>query len=100
MKVDINVDMGESFGMYTMGNDEAFMPYITTANVADTFIPALRDRMEIVRALRVRPVPAPPGEIWAAMDEKLDYRRLVEAKLVSLGGNPKAAAAAASGASR
>lgn len=36
---------------------------------------------------------------WAAMDEKLDYRRLVEAKLVSLGGNPKAAAAA-SGASR
>ena len=37
---------------------------------------------------------------WAAMDEKLDYRRLVEAKLVSLGGNPKAAAAAASGASR
>jgi predicted negative regulator of RcsB-dependent stress response len=37
---------------------------------------------------------------WAAMDQKLDYRRLVEAKLVSLGGNPKAAAAAASGASR
>ena len=37
MKVDINVDMGESFGMYTMGNDEAFMPYITTANVACGF---------------------------------------------------------------
>lgn len=37
---------------------------------------------------------------WAAMDDKLDYRRLVEAKLVSLGGNPKAASAAASGASR
>jgi predicted negative regulator of RcsB-dependent stress response len=37
---------------------------------------------------------------WAAMDDKLDYRRLVEAKLVSLGGNPKAASPAASGASR
>jgi len=37
---------------------------------------------------------------WAAMDDKLDYRRLVEAKLVSLGGNPKAATPAASGASR
>lgn len=37
---------------------------------------------------------------WAAMDEKLDYRRLVEAKLMSLGGNPKAATAAAPGASR
>ena len=37
---------------------------------------------------------------WAAMDDKLDYRRLIEAKLVSLGGNPKAAEAPASGASR
>ena len=37
---------------------------------------------------------------WAAMDDKLDYRRLVEAKLVSLGGNPKAATPAAAGASR
>jgi predicted negative regulator of RcsB-dependent stress response len=39
---------------------------------------------------------------WAAMDDKLEYRRLIEAKLVSLGGQPKAAAAAAAsaGASR
>ena len=37
MKIDINVDMGESFGMYSMGNDEAFMPYISTANVACGF---------------------------------------------------------------
>jgi len=32
--VDINCDMGESFGNYTMGNDEAVMPYITSANIA------------------------------------------------------------------
>lgn len=37
MKIDINVDMGESFGMYTLGDDEAFMPHITTANVACGF---------------------------------------------------------------
>jgi predicted negative regulator of RcsB-dependent stress response len=37
---------------------------------------------------------------WAAMDRKLDYRRRVEAKLVSLGGNPQAADAAAPGAGR
>ncbi|MCC7100343.1 MAG: tetratricopeptide repeat protein [Rubrivivax sp.] len=37
---------------------------------------------------------------WAAMDDRLDYRRLVEAKLVALGGHPKAAEAAASGAGR
>lgn len=32
--VDINCDMGESFGNYTLGNDEAVMPYITSANIA------------------------------------------------------------------
>lgn len=35
--VDINCDMGESFGNWTMGNDEAVMPYITSANVAAGF---------------------------------------------------------------
>lgn len=33
-RIDINCDMGESFGHYTMGNDEAVMPYITSANIA------------------------------------------------------------------
>ena len=36
-KMDINVDMGESFGNYTMGRDEEVMPYITSANVAAGF---------------------------------------------------------------
>lgn len=35
--VDINCDLGESFGNYTMGNDEAVMPYITSANIAGGF---------------------------------------------------------------
>ncbi|PYZ96860.1 lactam utilization protein LamB [Alteribacter lacisalsi] len=34
MKVDLNCDMGESFGMYQLGNDEEMMPYITSANIA------------------------------------------------------------------
>ncbi|HID64797.1 MAG TPA: LamB/YcsF family protein [Anaerolineae bacterium] len=34
MKIDLNCDMGESFGRYTIGNDEAIMPYITSANIA------------------------------------------------------------------
>lgn len=37
MNVDLNVDMGESFGMYRMGDDAAFMPFITSANVACGF---------------------------------------------------------------
>jgi UPF0271 protein len=34
MIIDINCDMGESFGPWTMGADEAVMPSITSANVA------------------------------------------------------------------
>lgn len=37
MQVDLNADMGESFGMYKLGHDEAFMKYITSANVACGF---------------------------------------------------------------
>ena len=37
MRVDINCDMGESFGLYRMGDDAGIMPYITQANVACGF---------------------------------------------------------------
>ncbi len=32
--IDLNCDLGESFGVYTLGMDEAVMPYITSANIA------------------------------------------------------------------
>ena len=34
VKIDLNCDMGESFGRYTLGDDEVLMPLITSANVA------------------------------------------------------------------
>lgn len=37
MIIDVNVDMGESFGRYKLGNDEEVMKYITSANVACGF---------------------------------------------------------------
>ena len=37
MAVPINCDMGESFGIFRMGDDEAIMPYIDEANVACGF---------------------------------------------------------------
>ena len=37
MTVTINCDMGEAFGIYRMGDDEACMPYVTHANVACGF---------------------------------------------------------------
>ncbi len=37
MKIDLNCDMGESFGRYKLGYDEAIMPLISSANVACGF---------------------------------------------------------------
>lgn len=34
MRVDINCDLGESFGAFKVGNDAEMMPHITSANVA------------------------------------------------------------------
>lgn len=34
VQIDLNCDMGESFGNWQMGHDEAVMPYITSANIA------------------------------------------------------------------
>ena len=34
MQIDLNCDMGESFGAYRLGEDAAILPYIRSANVA------------------------------------------------------------------
>jgi 5-oxoprolinase (ATP-hydrolysing) subunit A len=36
-KIEINCDMGEGFGLYKMGDDEALMEHITVANIACGF---------------------------------------------------------------
>ncbi len=36
-KIDINCDMGESFGTYRLGRDEEILDYITSANIACGF---------------------------------------------------------------
>lgn len=37
LRIDLNSDLGESFGAWPMGDDEALMPSITSANVACGF---------------------------------------------------------------
>lgn len=37
MKIDLNADLGESFGNHKMGNDEEIIKYITSANIACGF---------------------------------------------------------------
>ena len=45
--IDLNCDMGESYGAYTLGNDESVVPFITSANIACGFHasdPSVMDR--------------------------------------------------------
>ncbi|RAU82933.1 LamB/YcsF family protein [Pontibacter arcticus] len=34
LTVDLNCDMGESYGIYTLGNDEAILDHVSSANIA------------------------------------------------------------------
>ncbi len=34
VRIDINADMGESYGRWTLGHDEELMPFISSANIA------------------------------------------------------------------
>jgi 5-oxoprolinase (ATP-hydrolysing) subunit A len=36
-RVDLNCDMGESFGAYTVGDDAAILPFVSSANIACGF---------------------------------------------------------------
>lgn len=35
--VDLNCDLGESFGVYNIGNDDAILPYVSSVNIACGF---------------------------------------------------------------
>jgi UPF0271 protein len=37
MRVDLNADVGESFGVYRLGDDAALLPYVSSANIACGF---------------------------------------------------------------
>jgi UPF0271 protein len=64
MKIDLNADMGESFGMYKLGYDEEFMEYITSANVACGFhagdYSVMNDTVKLAKKFNVQ-VGAHPG---------------------------------------
>ena len=54
MRIDINSDLGESFGAYTIGHDAGLMKAITSANVAAGFHggdpSVLRDTIRMAKA--------------------------------------------------
>jgi len=64
MKIDLNADVGESFGPWVMGNDAAMFEIVTTANVACGFHAGdpeiMRKTVELAQAKHVA-VGAHPG---------------------------------------
>ena len=64
--IDLNCDMGESFGAWRMGNDEAILDHVTSANVACGFHAGdprtMRDtvRMALARGVAVGAHPGLP----------------------------------------
>src|SRR5438128_11154025 len=64
MRIDINSDMGESFGAYTIGHDQGLFKSITSANVAAGFHAGdpsvLRETIRLAKARGVA-VGAHPG---------------------------------------
>ena len=64
MKVDLNCDLGESFGAYTIGMDEAVIAHISSANVACGFHagdPLVMDRTVAAAKAAGAAVGAHPG---------------------------------------
>jgi len=53
-QIDLNCDMGESFGAWRMGEDAAVMPHITSANIACGFHAGDPDTMRRTVALAIQ----------------------------------------------
>lgn len=66
MKVDLNADLGEGFGAWTMGNDAALLDIVTSANVAcgfhagDPDVMARTMRMAVERGVGIGAHPGLP----------------------------------------
>jgi UPF0271 protein len=64
VRIDLNADVGESFGPWTMGADELLLPFISSVNVACGFHagdPAVMDRTVALAARAGVAVGAHPG---------------------------------------
>ncbi|HEX6965958.1 MAG TPA: 5-oxoprolinase subunit PxpA, partial [Gemmatimonadaceae bacterium] len=64
LRVDLNCDMGESFGAWSMGADDEILPYITSANIACGYHagdPAVMRRTVAAAVARRVAVGAHPG---------------------------------------
>ena len=71
--IDLNCDLGESFGPYTIGNDELIIPYVSSVNVACGFHagdPATLEKTVQLAKIGGTKVGAHPG-----FDDRLHFGR-------------------------
>jgi len=64
LRIDLNADLGEGFGAWTMGSDEALLEHVTSANVACGFHagdPGVIDRTVALAARKGIAIGAHPG---------------------------------------
>ena len=66
--IDLNCDLGESFGAYTIGMDAEILPYVTSANIACGFHagdPSVMQKSVLLCKKYGVQVYLEPGEAWA-----------------------------------
>ena len=95
-KIDINCDMGESFGQFKIGNDEALFPYINSCNIAcgfhggDPLTIEKTIRLAIKHKLRIGAHPSYPdlagfGRRKMRID-KLELRAILKYQIAAIKG--------------
>src|SRR5919204_550904 len=87
MRIDLNADMGESYGRWTLGDDGALMPYLTSANIAC-------GRLQHVK---------PHGALYTSIVDSPEHAEAAARAVAALGGDvillmPPAVAGAAAAA--
>lgn len=92
MPVDINCDMGESFGLYKFGDDEKIMPFISQANTACGFHGSdpnhMRKTVELARKYGVKvgahfSLPDLPG--FGRREMKIDREEMANIIIYQIG---------------
>ena len=85
--MDINCDMGESFGAWSMGADDSVMPHITSANVAcGAHAGDPRVMRRTVRLARAHGVDDTVPESVSGFVGVVDYFRVCELQRIPIEG--------------
>jgi len=92
MRVDLNCDMGESFGRYSLGQDEAILPRVTSANIAcgyhggDPLVMARTLKLAVARGVGIGAHPSYPDlQGFGRRDMQLEPEEVTAMVLYQIG---------------